>query len=253
MYISDTCKVPCLKTYPQRIKKSIFFSTLLTVNAFSLTPSKIIIDTDDLFFVFVHTGECRLSFLFLNSSTRPETPQPLQRLPNLLLKPERETTIWSKHLSFLPFHYMLFLCLYLGFPPVLSLREELASFRPVLGALSVILLLALHHCPRTLPVPFPLLRNGPRFARLTQTSLVFSLFRQCFYFFSSHLFLNPLFPKLRNVHCMSLGASNKSVLCFRNSLCFLCLLSWDFPQGRSSVLFLESSPLVLASFTMFLI
>lgn len=83
----------------------------------------------------------------------------------------------------------------------------------------------LHHCPLTLLVPFPLLRNIPRFAHVKKPRLSSCSFRHCFYFYSSHLFLNPLFPKSRNLHSMSSGVSNKSVLCFRNSLSVLSLCS----------------------------
>lgn len=119
---------------------------------------------------------------FFYSQTPPpvlETPQPHRDYLSSYLN-QKETTIWSKHLRFLPFHCILFLCLYLGFPPVLCCRKNWppSGLQPLClsappiweGALSVILL---HASLPSLLGPFPFLRNIPRFAHLTKISLVF--------------------------------------------------------------------------------
>lgn len=70
-------QVSFLKNMPQGIK-NFFFSTLLFVNASSLTPSGQIIVMDDLacVFVFVHTGHSRLDFFTQTPPPVLETPQP---------------------------------------------------------------------------------------------------------------------------------------------------------------------------------
>lgn len=135
------------------------------------------------------------------------------------------------------------LCLYLGFPPscfffaagrigLLWAQLLCLCTPPVLwdGSLSVVR--RLHHCPLTLLVPFPPLINILRVCSSYEnlTCRLFS-FHEYFYFFSSHLFLNWVTVPQHVTRCVIWKCS------VFQKLCLLCLLSWDFPQGQSCVLF----------------
>lgn len=143
-----------------------------------------------------------------------------------LSQKDRQPSDLSNWISFLPLHILplslrrLSSCSSLVGRIGLLQAQMLCLWDPLVpkdGALSV-WFCHLHHCPLTLPMPFPLLINIPRFAHLTKTSAVLSLLSPAFSFLFIPLFLDPLFPKLGDFYSMSAGVLYKSVLCFRNSI-----------------------------------
>ena len=97
-------------------------------------------------------------------------------------------------------------------------------------------------------MPFPVLKNIPRFAHLKKTSAVFPFTST---FISVHpTLLDPILPKLGNFSTACQQVYLVKVFCVSETLCFSVFWHGIFLQVSHLCCFLESSPVVLVLFTM---